>query len=57
MPIASINPATGEVIRTFEPHSSDEVERRVVLAAAAARAWRWVPFGERAAAQATGFPM
>ena len=33
MAIASINPATGETLRAFEPHATAEVERRVALAA------------------------
>ena len=33
MAIATVNPATGETLRTFEPHSAAEVERRVALAA------------------------
>jgi succinate-semialdehyde dehydrogenase/glutarate-semialdehyde dehydrogenase len=37
MPIASINPATGETLRTFEPHSAQEIERRLAAAAAAFR--------------------
>ena len=53
MAIASINPATGKTLRTFEPHSEAEIERRVALAAAgvpalAARS----PVAERAARMA-----
>ncbi len=40
MAIASINPATGETVATFEEHSAAEVERRVALAALAFRSWR-----------------
>ena len=49
MPIASINPATGQTLRTFEAHTDAEVERRVALAAREFAAWRRVPFAERAA--------
>ena len=35
MAIASVNPATGETLKTFEPHSEAEIERRVALAAQA----------------------
>ncbi|HEY2798140.1 MAG TPA: NAD-dependent succinate-semialdehyde dehydrogenase [Thermoanaerobaculia bacterium] len=49
MGIASINPATGETLRTFEPHGDAEVERRVALAAEEFARWRRVPFAERAA--------
>ncbi len=48
MAIASINPATGETLRTFEPHSAAEVERRVALAAGLFPRWRGVSFAERA---------
>jgi len=36
MPIATVNPATGGTVRTFEPHDPAEVERRIAQAAAAA---------------------
>jgi succinate-semialdehyde dehydrogenase/glutarate-semialdehyde dehydrogenase len=48
MPIASVNPATGETLETFDPHSPAEVERRLALAAAAFPEWRRVPIAERA---------
>jgi succinate-semialdehyde dehydrogenase / glutarate-semialdehyde dehydrogenase len=48
MSIASINPATGETLATFDPHSEGEVEQRLAQAADAARYWRDVPVGERA---------
>ena len=47
MPIASINPATGETLATFSPHPEAEVERRVALAAQTFRLWRAVPFADR----------
>jgi succinate-semialdehyde dehydrogenase/glutarate-semialdehyde dehydrogenase len=47
VPIASINPANGETLRTFEPHGEAEVERRVALAADAFSRWRRVSFAER----------
>ncbi|HEY1253032.1 MAG TPA: NAD-dependent succinate-semialdehyde dehydrogenase [Thermoanaerobaculia bacterium] len=46
--IASVNPANGETLRVFEPHSAQEVERRVALAADAFPRWRAVPFAEKA---------
>ncbi len=49
MAIASINPATGETLRAFEPHATAEVERRVALAASLFRRWRATSFAERAA--------
>jgi succinate-semialdehyde dehydrogenase/glutarate-semialdehyde dehydrogenase len=45
--IASINPATGKTLRTFEPHSEAEVERRVALAAAEFPRWRRTPWSAR----------
>ncbi len=49
MQIASINPATGETVATFEDHSAAEVERRVASAAAAFRTWRRSAFTDRSA--------
>jgi succinate-semialdehyde dehydrogenase/glutarate-semialdehyde dehydrogenase len=48
VPIASINPANGETLRTFEPLSGAEIERRLAIAAAEFPRWRGVPFAERA---------
>ena len=48
MPIATINPATGETLETFDPHSPAEVERRLALAARTFPEWRRVPMEERA---------
>jgi succinate-semialdehyde dehydrogenase/glutarate-semialdehyde dehydrogenase len=45
--IDSINPATGAVLKHFEPASPDEVERKLEAAAAAFRSWRETPFPER----------
>jgi succinate-semialdehyde dehydrogenase/glutarate-semialdehyde dehydrogenase len=47
--IASINPSTGETLRTFDAHSPDEVERRVARAAELFPRWRTTSFAERAA--------
>ncbi len=49
MAIATINPATGETVATFDEHSAGEVERRVALADSAFRSWRSSPFPERSA--------
>ena len=49
MPIASVNPATGETFATFSPHTAEEVEGRLARAAAAFRAWRVRPVVERTA--------
>jgi succinate-semialdehyde dehydrogenase / glutarate-semialdehyde dehydrogenase len=48
MKIQSINPATGDVIATFDPTPPGEMERIVAGAHAAFQEWRTVPFGERA---------
>ena len=49
MSIATINPATGETLRTFESMSDDELDRRLDRAAHAFRRWRARPIAERAA--------
>ncbi|HEX2780325.1 MAG TPA: NAD-dependent succinate-semialdehyde dehydrogenase [Gemmatimonadaceae bacterium] len=46
--IATINPATGETVRTYTPYDEAEVERRLQRAADAFRRWRRVPVAERA---------
>ena len=48
MPIATINPATGETVRTFEPLTESELEARLAAAAEAYRRHRRVPLAERA---------
>ncbi|HEX2121576.1 MAG TPA: NAD-dependent succinate-semialdehyde dehydrogenase [Thermoanaerobaculia bacterium] len=48
MPIASINPATGETIATFEPLTAADVEQKLQKAVAAFEIHRRRPFGERA---------
>ncbi|HTQ56812.1 MAG TPA: NAD-dependent succinate-semialdehyde dehydrogenase [Bryobacteraceae bacterium] len=48
MAIASINPATGETLRTFEPLSAAELEQKLALAAAAFPGYRKTSFTERA---------
>lgn len=49
MPIASVNPATGETLATYSPHSPDEVETRLAQAGAAFREWRRRPAVARVA--------
>lgn len=49
MPIASVNPATGETFATFSPHTAEEVEVYLARAAAAFRTWRARPVVERTA--------
>jgi succinate-semialdehyde dehydrogenase/glutarate-semialdehyde dehydrogenase len=46
--IASINPATGATVRTFEPLTDSQIEDRLRRAAAAYQAYRRTSFAERA---------
>ena len=48
MPIATVNPATGETVETYTAHDEAEVERRLAAASEAFRHWRTVPVAERA---------
>jgi succinate-semialdehyde dehydrogenase/glutarate-semialdehyde dehydrogenase len=49
MAIATINPATGETLRTFEALSDGDVETRLERAVDAFQRWRVTPVTERAA--------
>ncbi|MFE4519920.1 NADP-dependent succinic semialdehyde dehydrogenase [Kitasatospora sp. NPDC056783] len=49
MPIASVNPATGETLQTFDPLDAAGVERRLARAEAAFHSWRGTSFAARAA--------
>jgi succinate-semialdehyde dehydrogenase/glutarate-semialdehyde dehydrogenase len=49
MAIATINPATGETLKEFAPHTAEEIEERIARAAEAFRAHRRTSFAERAA--------
>lgn len=48
MAIATINPATGEVVKTFEPLTAPQIEDKIRLAAAAFRVYRRTSFADRA---------
>jgi succinate-semialdehyde dehydrogenase/glutarate-semialdehyde dehydrogenase len=48
MSIASINPATGEVLQTFEPLSDAQIEEKLQRAVAAFSKHRVLPFKDRA---------
>jgi succinate-semialdehyde dehydrogenase/glutarate-semialdehyde dehydrogenase len=48
MPIATINPATGETLETFQPLSISEIEQKLELAVTTFRCERKTPFAERA---------
>ncbi|QGZ47453.1 MULTISPECIES: NADP-dependent succinic semialdehyde dehydrogenase [Streptomyces] len=48
MAIATVNPATGETLRTYDAHGEEEVERRVAAAHETFRRYRTTSFAERA---------
>ena len=48
MPIATINPATGETLATFKPLSTSEIEQKLELAVTTFGSERKTPFAERA---------
>lgn len=48
MPIATVNPTTGETERRFEPYDDAEVEERLARAAATAAGWGRTTMEERA---------
>src|ERR1700737_2678082 len=49
MAIASINPATGQTIKTFDPLSEQEIDQRLARAASAFASYRQTGFAQRAA--------
>jgi succinate-semialdehyde dehydrogenase / glutarate-semialdehyde dehydrogenase len=49
MAIATTNPATGEVLKTFEPLTAGQIEQKLQLAASAFQAHRRTSFADRAA--------
>jgi len=48
MEFVSISPLTGRVLRRYEPHAPEEIERRLQQAAAAQPLWSSLSFAERA---------
>ncbi|MDQ1043524.1 NADP-dependent succinic semialdehyde dehydrogenase [Streptomyces sp. V4I2] len=48
MPIATVNPANGETLKTYEAMGEEEIERRLQLAQATFRTYRTTSFAERA---------
>jgi len=48
MPIATINPATGQTLKTFEPHSDSDIEGKLQRADTVFRSYRRTSFAERA---------
>jgi succinate-semialdehyde dehydrogenase / glutarate-semialdehyde dehydrogenase len=49
MPIASVNPATGELVKSFEPLTNAEIEQKIQRAVATFATYRLLPFSRRAA--------
>ncbi len=49
MPIASINPATGERLKTFDPLTKAQIEEKLQLASDTFRVYRETSFAERSA--------
>ena len=48
MAIATVNPATGEVVKTFQPLSEADIEKNLQLSVSAFKAERKTPFATRA---------
>ncbi|MFE2045483.1 NADP-dependent succinic semialdehyde dehydrogenase [Streptomyces sp. NPDC059477] len=48
MPIATVNPANGETLKTYQAMGEEEIERRLQLAAATFRTYRESGFADRA---------
>ena len=48
MAIATINPATGKVLKTFEPHTDAQIDEKLQRAADAFSRYRKTSFTERA---------
>src|SRR5207245_2985162 len=48
MAIATVNPATGETLKTFEPLGDQEIEKKLQKSVEAAEKNRARPFAERA---------
>ena len=46
MAIASVNPATGELLRSFEPLSDSQIEAKIQTAATTFARFRKLPFAE-----------
>jgi len=47
MPIATVNPATGQTLQRFDELSDEHLEQRLAAAAAAARTYRLTPVSDR----------
>src|SRR4051812_36868083 len=49
MPIATVDPATGRTLRTYDAYDDAAVDAALARASETARAWRATPVAERAA--------
>ena len=49
MPIATVNPATGETVKTFDPLSAEEIDTRLERAAQTSTRYRWTTWAQRRA--------
>jgi len=47
MPIATINPANGQLLKTFAPHSDEQIDQKIRLAAETFPKFRALSFAER----------
>src|SRR5437763_8386486 len=47
MPIVSRNPTTGQILRSFEPLTPDQLDSKIAASADAFRSWRRTPFSTR----------
>ena len=54
MAIATVNPATGETLKTFDALSAGEIEERLARAERAFRAYSRTDFAQRAGLHAPG---
>ena len=47
MAIQTLNPATGEILKTFTPHTAAEVKQKIAAADKAFRSWKEISLSER----------
>jgi succinate-semialdehyde dehydrogenase/glutarate-semialdehyde dehydrogenase len=47
MPIATVNPTTGETVKTFDPLTELQVDQKLQLASETFHSYRWTSFAER----------
>ena len=47
MAIATINPANGQTVKTFTPHTAAEVDAKLELATKTFKSFRHLPFSQR----------